>query len=374
MAVVPVAFRAETADEIEIAFTAALLPLTTARIFGVEFGQIQSQLFSALNLFGAFSYNTTGATALGAPFIARTFSHANEAQVILLVKAFIAANPTYFFSEIFLSYRPQSPNPDQGVIALIFYNTVGTAAGANWGGSAGGVPIGPVGGDLSGSLPNPTVVGIQTVPVVPGPFIAGGQLTYDVTTNRWVSYVVRVYTTLANAAADQANQIIGQNIIIFNSPATPQDGTYQLTAKTGSPANYTLISTATNLASEIALDAPIPPLVATNVYTALQEIVMPSATGTAGAGVSTLHTVPLATTARVDWYVVLQRGTARYIETLHYTHDGVNPFGTSDEIAATTFAFNATLAVTVVGANLVLSINNTGAACDYRVKAVTLPV
>ncbi len=373
MAIVPIAFRAETALELEDAFNAALLPLTANFIFGIEIDQIKPGVFSDKNLYGCFTSDASGAANLGTPFRCMSFSHATEASAIALSKVFIAANPGYFFSEIYVTYRPESPNPDQAVIVFLFYNTIGGGASVNW---TMAVPAsGAVGGDLSGSLPNPTVVGIQTVPVLAGPYAAGAALVYDSGLGKWVGYVLQVYTSLAAAAAAQANQVVGQNIIIFNTVPTPDDGTWQLTVKTASPADYTKVSDAVNVASEVALDVPIPPLTATNVQQALEQIVLPSNTGTAaGAATTVIGSVPLATVGRVDWYVLLQRGTDRYIETLHYTHNGAAPFGVSDEIAAVNFAFNATLAVAVVGANLELSVNNTGAAITYRVKAVTLPV
>lgn len=380
MATTPVAFSVETAEELEDALNAALLPLTNERVFGVVVDQVRSGPSYLRNLGASFTYDSVGATALANPFQARIFSNTNEANVITLLNDFIAANPSYFFSEAFFTYRTTSPNPNQGIIGVIFYNPDGAAAAVNWGGSAGGVPVGPVGGDLSGALPNPEVVGIHTIPIQNTPWPAGGQITYDPTTNSLILYVVQVYASLVAAAAAQANQIIGQQIIIFNTPSGPDDGTWVLNVKTGNPADYTKISDATDLASEVALDAAIPPLSATNVFQALQQIVAlivdPTTTGTVPATtIQTIATEPITSVAEVEWTVVLQVGTARYTEKLHYTHDGTDPFGTSDGIAGTTFPFGVTLSVTLSGGNLNLVCNNTlGSGCDFRVKTITLPV
>lgn len=383
MSVVPVALLASDAEDLEFRLNTALAPLTHDAIFGVEIDQTDrtnNASYFSRTMYAAFSYDSAGAAPLLSPFQAKVIASSTDAQAILLIKQFIAANPTYFFSQVFVTFSPRNPNPDQAVIAVIFYNVDGAAAEINWRGGAGGSPVGPVGGDLSGTLPNPTVVGIQNTPVAAGPFPGGGQLTYDATTSSFKWYVIQVYTSLALAAAAQANQIVGQSIIVYTNPTTPANGTYTLTVKTGNITDYTKISDVTDVASEVALDAPISPLLASNVFQALQEIVAatinPQFSGTVlPSSVTTIATVPIASVADVDWQVVLQIGSVRYIEKLHYTHDGVNPFGTSDGIAGTALPFPATLSVTLSGGNLNLVCTNTSlSGCDFRVKAVTLPI
>lgn len=379
MAVTPFAVRAESADVLAAALNAALLPLTSARIFGVEIDQIKSGPFFEKNLYAALTYDTAGAATLTNPFKAVTFSRATEAELVTLVSQFIAANPGYFFSSLYVTYRSTDPNANLGVIGFLFYNQDGAAAGANWGGGAGTIPIGPVGGDLSGFLPNPQVVGLRGRLITTATPAGGSTLVFDAGINQYVWYVERIYMSLVDAAADQANQVVGQNIIIANSPPIPGDGVYQLTVKTGSPSDYTFLSVSSSLASGVILDGPIPPLTATNVFTALQQIVAltinPQASGTVpGTTVQIIDSVPLASVAEVDWNVVLQNGSSRYTEKLHYTHDGVTPFGTSDGIAGTTWPFGATLSVTISAGNLNLVLTTTSFACDYRVKRTTLPI
>jgi hypothetical protein len=220
-------------------------------------------------------------------------------------------------------------------------------------------------GDATGPVGSNTVVAVRNKSI-PIPVTGGGQLTYDVTTDACIWYSVQVYTSLANAAADQANQVIGQKVIIFNTPATGEDGTYNLDSKTGNPADYTKISDATNTASEVAIVDAGNWYSSTDVEGALQEVgAQLGAIAFSGltAGVNVLNTVAIASVRAVIWDVSVQDagGTNVELQTVYAQHDGSaadytvygpGPTGTVD----------VTLSVDVSGADMRLLATITGAA------------
>ena len=114
-------------------------------------------------------------------------------------------------------------------------------------------PIPPLGGDLDGTLDDATVVGIQGVPVSTSP-TAGSRLVFNQAENQLQWYTTRVYSDLAGAVADQANQIIGERIIVSAVPKTSECGTYFVNALTGDPSDYTKKSDITDTASEVNIE------------------------------------------------------------------------------------------------------------------------
>ena len=127
------------------------------------------------------------------------------------------------------------------------------------------------GGDLDGDLDNATVVGIQTK-AVSTPDTGGTRLVYNDQTDTLVWYSTPVYTSLALAAADQANQVIGEQIIVFADPATSECGTYTVTALTESPGDYTKVSDRTDTAAEVAVVDTGEYFDSDNVEDVLQEV------------------------------------------------------------------------------------------------------
>jgi hypothetical protein len=200
-----------------------------------------------------------------------------------------------------------------------------------------GAAIAAAAGDLSGTWPNITVVGVEGKPILAAPTVGGSRLTYNVTTGQlnWIAQLV--YTSLALAAAAQgaSGQIIGQQVIIYGSAGGAEDGTYSITAITGTIADYTKISDATNTAAEVAIVDAGNYYSSTNVEGALQEL---------GPKTSTV-TVPLvngvATTAasvlvdaigRTLWTICLYNTTGVrenwFISASHNGYSGADATGT----------------------------------------------
>lgn len=157
MAIVPVALRVETAEDLEFELNSFLAPLLSDVIFGVEIDQIKPGPFFAKNIYFAFTYSQGSSTTLTSPIQFKTFSQPNEVTAVDRCKEFIAANVGYFFSEIFVVYRPQNPNPEQGVIVGIFYSADPNAS-FNWGGGSGS------GGGGVFVNPNPTTITVGGIP------------------------------------------------------------------------------------------------------------------------------------------------------------------------------------------------------------------
>lgn len=133
MALTPFCIRVETADDLEYYVNQRLAPLLSNKIFGVEIDQSKAAPYFSENIFCAFSY-TTADPVIATPFIIKTFTAQGEAEVLILINQFIAANPTYFVSEAYFFYRTHTPNASAGVSAAIFYN-VTFSAKQNWAGN-----------------------------------------------------------------------------------------------------------------------------------------------------------------------------------------------------------------------------------------------
>ncbi len=362
MTITPQLFREASAEALSTSINAFLAPFfggSARKVIGVVLDTKANAPFFNSNLYANITVDSTGVGPQSAPFQFQVFTASIESSVLTKINAFIAANPSYFFSQVFSVYRPEEPNPNLGVALGIFFST-DSAAYLNWFSTAatggGGPPGGPAGGDLGGTYPNPTVEGVQGNPI--GPFgVAGQALVIGDDNASLVWYATRVYTSLALAAADQANQVIGQQIIIFNAVPSPDDGTYQLNAKTASPADYTLVDTGTVTAANVSIADAGGYYAGTNVEAALQELGPILTANTQQTAVLPVATTPeqsfvLANTQSVEIEFSLTKGAVRYVSLVRATHDGAAAYWSEANTVVSPGTIDASVSFDVLGANL----------------------
>lgn len=232
MALTPLFTRQTSAADLEAAINVFLTGLALdSTINGVEIEQARNEPAGAQNLFSTISADPGAGSAAAAHYVFTTFTASSEDDCILLVNAFIAANPTWFFSPVFGVYRPTNVNPQVGVTLGIFSNTDAVNGAANWlagGGSGGGsasVLYGNVawvdavnGNDATAvvgrfDLPyltiNAAVAAVsagQVVHVRPGDYTASGTLSKDnisiyCDSRVTISYNTTLFQTLTNNAS-----------------------------------------------------------------------------------------------------------------------------------------------------------------------------
>lgn len=221
MAVVPKLLRVVSAIDLEAQVNAYLAPFfagASVRVLGVGIDSRANTPFFGANFVAAITTDVTGAVSQAAPFQFLTFTAPSESEVLRLCNAYITSNPTFFFSQIFSVYRPEDPDPSQGVTLGIFFCSDATPAAANWGSIASSISGG--GSSYLNAAPTTAQVGGITVGST-FPVATSMQVMWDLALHPYISPTFSAFAISGESTSQEVGDQIPAAITFTWSTTTP---------------------------------------------------------------------------------------------------------------------------------------------------------
>lgn len=374
-----IGIKGNSPAELVANLNAALLPLTANSILSVVYNGGDALRVGGVELSMTITYDDAGAT-LTDPYQVLIFQASTPAGAAALAAAEIALYPARFWSGAFAVYATNDGRQIQPYSILLVYSLDLTNGMLNWlAGGSGAPPSGAAGGDLSGTYPDPIVVGFQGLGIQGGVPASGTTWVYDSLSGTW-KHVAPTRYFVSGAAAQAASPFInGTFVIIFPGSPTSEAGTYQVTANGGAafPADYTKVSDATDTASEVSIVDVGNYYASTNVEGALQEIgagTIAGPTGAVAVGTTVIDSVATASIGAAEWFLEFVNGNLRYASTINATHDGATANGIESNVVLGPGLLTLPFTVSVdVSAGAMRLLATSGVAgWTYRARRLTL--
>lgn len=245
MAKTVIAVTGRTIDEFETNFDAALASILNARIDIVSFTLTELTRLRGFEFRAIITTDDSLAATITQPYQARLFQGRSASDAASEANSFYTTNPTYFTAPPVMVQTSQVRLSEQTFLLMV-YNTTLADGAANWSGGTGG-NTGQASGDLAGTMPTPTVEGIQGRDIDNTATNSGDLLVFNGSGITWVPEVL-AFATPGDATA-AAPFVDGRRVIITTGGSA---GLYQVVTNGGVtfPGDYTLLSTAVVVAAD----------------------------------------------------------------------------------------------------------------------------